>query len=141
MVVLDISIPTGFVPVVDSVAGVVEREKTIKRYEVAGRKVIFYIENMFAGERISFSFDVQAMCPVRAKGVTSRVYSYYKPEISGETLGEGVVKGASPLYDAHCHHKPLTYSGAVSIHSPGHFCLIYTGKRRKARWRDYDETP
>ncbi|MCL0065991.1 MG2 domain-containing protein, partial [Dehalococcoidia bacterium] len=70
MVVLDISIPTGFAPVVDSVAGVVERQETIKRYEVAGRKVIFYIENMLAGERISFSFDVQVMYPVRAKGVT-----------------------------------------------------------------------
>jgi CD109 antigen len=91
MVVLDISVPTGFMPVTDSVVRVVEREEKIKRYEVAGRKVIFYIENMFAGERISFDFDVQAMYPVKAKGVSSRVYSYYKPEINGETLSEGIV--------------------------------------------------
>jgi len=91
MVVLDISVPTGFVPVTDSVMRVVEREKKIKRYEIAGRKVIFYIENMFAGERIAFSFDVQAMYPVKAKGVSSKVYSYYKPEINGETLSKGIV--------------------------------------------------
>ena len=85
------TVPTGFVPVADSVARVVEREEKMKRYEVAGRKVMFYIENMFAGERISFSFDVQAMYPVKAKGVTSTVYSYYKPEIKGETLSAGIV--------------------------------------------------
>ncbi|NQT71458.1 MAG: alpha-2-macroglobulin [Chloroflexi bacterium] len=91
MVVVDISIPTGFVPVTDMIAAVVERDKNMKRYEVAGRKVIFYIENLFPGDEISFSFDVQAQYPVKAKGTTSEVYSYYKPEISGESLSEGII--------------------------------------------------
>jgi hypothetical protein len=30
------------------------------------------------------------MFPVKAKGVTSLVYSYYQPDIRGETLGEEV---------------------------------------------------
>jgi len=88
MVVLDVSVPTGFAPVEESIAKVVEEEAQIKRYEVAGRKVIFYIENMLAGDRISFSFTVKAMYPVKAKGVSSQAYSYYKPEIRGETLGQ-----------------------------------------------------
>jgi CD109 antigen len=90
MVVVDISVPTGFTPVTESIADVAESEKKIKRYEIAGRKVIFYIENMLPGDILSFSFKVQAMFPVKAKGVTSLVYSYYQPDIRGETLGEEV---------------------------------------------------
>ena len=90
MVVLDISVPTGFEPVVESIVRVVEREDQIKRYDIAGRKVIFYIENMLPGESLSFDFKAKAMYPVKAKGVTSKAYSYYKPEISGETLGTEV---------------------------------------------------
>jgi len=90
MIVADVSVPTGFAPVAETVAAAVEKEARLKRYEVAGRKVIFYIENMFPGDRISFKFQVQAMYPVKAKAVGSEVYSYYKPEIRGETLGEDV---------------------------------------------------
>jgi CD109 antigen len=91
MVVLDVSVPTGFVPVTDSVIEVVEDDENIKRYEVAGRKVIFYIENMMPGDRIAFSFYVMAQYPVKAKAVASEAYSYYKPEIRGETLGEDMI--------------------------------------------------
>jgi CD109 antigen len=90
MVVLDISVPTGFTPVMETITAVADKEKKIKRYEVAGQKVIFYIENMQAGDSLSFSFQVQAMFPVKAKGVSSEAYSYYQPEIRGETLGEDV---------------------------------------------------
>jgi CD109 antigen len=90
MIVLDISVPTGFTPVVESIAQVVDEDKNIKRYEIAGRKVIFYIENMLSGDSLSFSFQVQAMFPVKAKGVSSQAYSYYQPEIKGETLSEAI---------------------------------------------------
>ncbi|MFC2159735.1 alpha-2-macroglobulin, partial [Actinomycetota bacterium] len=88
MVVLDVSVPTGFAPVTESIAEVVEREDNIKRYEIAGRKVIFYIENMFPGDRVSFDFQVKALYPVKARSVSSQAYSYYKPEIKGETLSQ-----------------------------------------------------
>ena len=91
MVVLDVSVPTGFAPVEESVAAVVVGNEQIKRYEIAGRKVIFYIEDMEAGDKISFSFEVKALYPVKAKGVASQAYSCYNPEISAETLGEGIV--------------------------------------------------
>jgi len=91
MVVLDVSVPTGFAAVTESVAAAVEGEERIKRYDIAGRKVIFYIENMMPGDVVSFSFDVQAQYPVKAKGVVSEAYSYYNPDIRGETLGEAVV--------------------------------------------------
>ncbi|HEY87875.1 MAG TPA: alpha-2-macroglobulin [Dehalococcoidia bacterium] len=88
MVVLDVSVPTGFAPVVESITRVVDEEENIKRYEVAGRKVIFYIENMFPGDIISFDFQVKALYPVKAKSVSSQAYSYYKPEIRGEALSQ-----------------------------------------------------
>ncbi len=91
MVVLDISVPTGFSPVTDTIAQAVEEEERLKRYDIAGRKVIFYIENMQPGDRLSFSFSVRAMYPVKAKGAGSQAYSYYKPEIRGETLSEGII--------------------------------------------------
>jgi CD109 antigen len=90
MVVLDVSVPTGFTPVTETIAQVLEKEKRIKRYEVAGRKVIFYIENMKPGDKLAFSFQVKALYPVKAKGVTSQAYSYYKPEIRGETLSKDI---------------------------------------------------
>ncbi|HEX9896646.1 MAG TPA: alpha-2-macroglobulin family protein [Dehalococcoidales bacterium] len=90
MIVLDISVPTGFAPVTDSIIAITQKMPNIKRYDVAGRKVIFYVENMKPGQQITFNFQVKALYPVKAKGVTSTAYSYYKPDIKGETLGAAV---------------------------------------------------
>jgi len=87
MVVLDIAVPTGFEPVRESIEEAVAGEPLMKRFEVAGRKVILYIEDMDPGDSISFSFQARALYPVKAKGVASEAYSYYKPEWRGETLG------------------------------------------------------
>jgi CD109 antigen len=90
MTVLDISIPTGFAPDTDSIERVVEQSEKFKRYDVAGRKVIFYIENLLPGDTLSFDFQAVALYPVKAKGVSSQAYSYYQPEISGETLSSDI---------------------------------------------------
>ena len=90
MVVLDVSVPTGFAPVSESLDRLLQEQPKIKRYDVAGRKVILYIEDMAPKESISFSFDVQALYPVRGKGAASQAYSYYNPEMKGETLSEGL---------------------------------------------------
>jgi CD109 antigen len=90
MTVLDISIPTGFAPVTETIAELVEQNEQFKRYEIAGRKVIFYIENLLPGDTLDFSFKAVAMYPVKAKGVSSQAYAYYQPEITGETLGSDI---------------------------------------------------
>ncbi len=97
MVVLDISIPTGFGPVMESIQRMAGSEPRIKRHDVAGRKVIIYIEDMAAGETLSLEFQARALFPVRAEPVTSSVYSYYRPEWRGQTLGGAMNVGDEGL--------------------------------------------
>ena len=94
MVVLDISIPTGFGPVMESIQRMAESEPRVKRHDVAGRKVIIYIEDMTAGEKLPLEFQARALFPVRAEPVTSSVYSYYRPEWKGQTLGGAMNVGS-----------------------------------------------
>jgi len=91
MTILDISIPTGFAPVTESIAELVEQDEQFKRYDIAGRKVIFYIENLLPDDTLDFTFQAIAVYPVKAKGVSSQAYAYYQPEITGETLGTDIV--------------------------------------------------
>ncbi len=90
MIVVDVSVPTGFAPVTDSIVAVTKKLPNIKRYDIAGRKVIFYVDNMKPGDKIAFDFQVKALYPVKAQGVTSTAYSYYKPDIKGEVLSPAV---------------------------------------------------
>ncbi|MBI2940853.1 MAG: alpha-2-macroglobulin [Chloroflexi bacterium] len=91
MVILDVAVPTGFEPVSESIQATAKREPKLKRFEVAGRKVILYIEDMLPDEQLSVTFQARALYPVRAQAVTSQAYSYYRPEWKGESLGGEVV--------------------------------------------------
>jgi CD109 antigen len=91
MTVVDIAIPTGFAATKESIEKMVASHPIIKRYDISGRKVIFYVDNLQAGERISFNFQVKALYPVKAKGVMSQVYSYYQPEIKAQTISQDFV--------------------------------------------------
>ena len=91
MTVLDIAVPTGFAPVTETLDTVVRefsgKEPRITRYDIAARKVIFYIETMKPGDALAFRFDARALYPVRATVAPSRAYAYYKPEVAGEDIG------------------------------------------------------
>ena len=67
MVVLDVAVPTGFAPVIETVERLVEDHKRVKRYEVAGRKVILYLEDLPPREELELRFDARARYPVRAR--------------------------------------------------------------------------
>lgn len=90
MVVLDVAVPTGFAPVIETVERLVEDHKQVKRYDVAGRKVILYLEDLPPREELELRFDARARYPVRAQAVTSQAYAYYTPHWRAETLGGSV---------------------------------------------------
>jgi CD109 antigen len=90
MTVVDIAIPTGFAAVKESIQKMLLSQPDIKRFDISGRKVIFYIENLLPADRLTFDFNVKALYPVKAKGVTSQAYSYYKPEINARSLSENI---------------------------------------------------
>ncbi|MDZ4246393.1 MAG: alpha-2-macroglobulin family protein, partial [Dehalococcoidia bacterium] len=91
MVVLDISVPTGFAALSGSLDQIISSSEKIQRYDISGRKVIFYIVDMSPGEKLSLSFDIKALFPVRAEGTATLAYSYYNPEQRGEALSKNIV--------------------------------------------------
>ncbi len=90
MVVVDVAVPTGFTPVTETLDALAKAQPKIKRYDVAGRKVIVYLEDMVPGDEAKFSFKARALYPVKAQAVTSQAYAYYRPEWKGESLGGAV---------------------------------------------------
>ncbi len=76
MVILDVGVPTGFEAVADSLSELVEGE-VVSRVETAGRKIIFYLDELSRNTPIQFDFQVRALFPVRAEGPVSSAYEYY----------------------------------------------------------------
>ena len=102
MVVLDVAVPTGFEPVRDTIAALVEENDNLKRFEIAGRKVILYIEDMMPAETVSFEFQARAKYPVRAKEVVSQVYFLLPARVPWRDIGRrddcgGVAIPPAPL--------------------------------------------
>ena len=80
MVIADIGVPTGFLPLRSSLNALIEAG-TASRVDVAGRSVIIYIDSLASGEAVDFSFQMRALYPVRSEGPVSRVYEYYDAEV------------------------------------------------------------
>ncbi|MCK4937936.1 MAG: alpha-2-macroglobulin, partial [Methanosarcinales archaeon] len=90
MLILDVAVPTGFAPVV-STLDELKADRIISRYEIAGRKIILYVDDLPRGEELRFDLAVQAQFPVKAIIPDSSAYSYYNPEIKAESRGEEIV--------------------------------------------------
>jgi CD109 antigen len=94
MMIVDVGVPTGFSPVQDSLQALVDA-KTVSRFEIAGRKVILYVDGLAPGEKRTFTFQVKARFPVRAIVPDSKVYLYYQPQIRAECAGPKITAGAA----------------------------------------------
>ncbi|MFB3786840.1 MAG: alpha-2-macroglobulin family protein [bacterium] len=90
MAIVDVSVPTGFSVIPESLDRVREI-KGMSRIEQAGRKIIFYLESLTSGEPFEFAFQVKADMPVKVDGGTSAAYLYYKPETRAETGGPALI--------------------------------------------------
>jgi CD109 antigen len=90
MLILDVAVPTGFAPVV-STLDELKADGLISRYEIAGRKIILYVDDLPRGKELLFDLQVQAQFPVKAIIPDSSAYSYYNPEIKAESRGQEIV--------------------------------------------------
>ncbi|MCK5660077.1 MAG: alpha-2-macroglobulin, partial [Methanosarcinales archaeon] len=90
MMIVDIAVPTGFAPVGSSLDALKDAG-VITRYEMAGRKVVLYINELVVGQELQFTMQVRALFPVKAIIPDSRAYSYYNPEVKAEVRGVDIV--------------------------------------------------
>lgn len=91
MMIVDVSVPTGFAAVQDSLDSLVENYDEITKIEKAGRKIIIYVDDLPRGKELKFSIRVKARFPVKAIIQPSKAYAYYKPEITAESKGGNIV--------------------------------------------------
>ncbi|KAK8754270.1 hypothetical protein OTU49_015223, partial [Cherax quadricarinatus] len=80
MVVIEVDLISGYIPEKEDLMKLVKDDLNIKRYEVDGSKITFYIEELTAKDtcvnfRVIRDIDVENVKPG-----TVRIYDYYKPE-------------------------------------------------------------
>ncbi len=80
MVMVDLGVPPGFAVQPEGLQALVEN-KTIEKYTVTGRQIIIYLRKIDANAELSFSYQLKAKFPIKAKTPTSRVYEYYDPSV------------------------------------------------------------
>lgn len=90
MAIVDVSVPTGFGVVQESIERLMELD-LVKRIEQAGRKVIVYLDTLTNGEPFDFRFQIRALFPVKADAGVSEAYLYYDTEVKAEAPGGEMV--------------------------------------------------
>jgi uncharacterized protein YfaS (alpha-2-macroglobulin family) len=79
MALIDLGVPPGFAPLTEDLGQLVEMG-LIARYELTGRQVIIYLEDLAYGMPLTFSYRLRARFPMRAQTPPSSAYDYYNPE-------------------------------------------------------------
>jgi uncharacterized protein YfaS (alpha-2-macroglobulin family) len=79
MALIDLGVPPGFDVVREDLGQLVERG-VISRYELTGRQVIVYVEDLSSEASLRFSLRLMARFPLRAQTPPSSAYDYYNPE-------------------------------------------------------------
>ena len=80
MVIVDLGIPPGFevqTGDLDELVG----SKVFEKYNLTGRQIIVYLEEVEHGKPIEFEYRLRAKFPIRAMTPQSRVYEYYNPDV------------------------------------------------------------
>jgi hypothetical protein len=79
MVLVDLGVPPGFAVEAGDLDLLVEKG-VIQRYELTGRQIIVYIENMQPKMPVDVSYRLRARYPIKAKVPPSNAYDYYNPD-------------------------------------------------------------
>ncbi len=78
MALVDLGVPPGFSVLSEDLSALVE-QGLVSRYELTGRQIILYIEELTYGEPLEFTYRLLARFPLRAKTPPSTAYDYYNP--------------------------------------------------------------
>jgi hypothetical protein len=78
MALVDLGVPPGFSVQTEDLDRLVEL-KAISRYELTGRQIILYIENLTQESPLRFEYRLQARFPLRAQTPPTAAYDYYNP--------------------------------------------------------------
>ncbi|HOX47114.1 MAG TPA: MG2 domain-containing protein [Myxococcota bacterium] len=81
MIMIDLGIPPGFDLLTEDLAALANPDGPITRFEVRGRQLSVYVDELAYGEPLSFSFRLRAKFPVNAQSPASAVWAYYNPEV------------------------------------------------------------
>jgi hypothetical protein len=79
MALIDLGVPPGFDVLTEDLGRLVE-QGVISRYELTGRQVIVYVEDLSSEAPLRFSVRLRARFPLRAQTPPSSAYDYYNPE-------------------------------------------------------------
>jgi len=81
MVVIDLGLAPGFEVMAEDFQQLVAKG-AIKKFTVAARQVIVYLDKLESRKPLEFSYRMRAKFPIKAATPASKVYQYYNPEIS-----------------------------------------------------------
>ncbi len=88
---LDLGLPPGFGLVAEDLQRRIAEDRglptgatRLTRYEVTGRQLLVYVQDLQAGETLRFSYRLRARFPLRASIPAARVYDYYNPDAGAE---------------------------------------------------------
>ena len=80
MILATLGVPPGFDVMTEDLEGH-KREKTIRTYELTGRQLILYLDDIPAGESATVDYRLKARYPVKAQTGESEVRMYYQGDI------------------------------------------------------------
>lgn len=90
---VDLGVPPGFTVLTEELEGRVARDSDLpldytggrlKKFELTGRQILVYLQNLSAGEPLVFTYRLRARFPVTAQAPASQAYDYYNPGERGE---------------------------------------------------------
>jgi hypothetical protein len=86
MLLVDLPIPAGFVPVSDDFQDMVAAG-TIAKFQVQARSVLVYLRGLESMKTLKLSYRLRATMPVKVAVPPARVYEYYNRDRSGASRG------------------------------------------------------
>ncbi len=90
---VDLGVPPGFTVMPELLTARVQRDLDLpmdypggrlKKFELTGRQILVYLQNLQGGEPMTFTYHLRVRFPVKAQAPASQAYDYYNPGLRAE---------------------------------------------------------